>query len=65
MFSLDARSFNVLCDNFSDSENFEKFCITRLDRMLEDAKELEIDLRRQKDVLREKLLNLSRTLQLD
>ncbi|KAI0233275.1 hypothetical protein LSAT2_016453 [Lamellibrachia satsuma] len=50
---------------FNDSENFETFCVTRLDKMLEDVKDLEADLRQQKEGLRDKLLDLSRTLQLD
>ena len=66
MFSLgNVDLIIVMSNHFSDSENFETFCVTRLDKMLEDVKDLEADLRQQKEGLREKLLDLSRTLQLD
>ncbi|KAK6166694.1 hypothetical protein SNE40_023329 [Patella caerulea] len=47
----------------SESETFESFCASRLDRLVTDAKDLEDSLNKQKDLLRKRLGFISRTLQ--
>lgn len=49
---------------FNDSENFEMFCPTRLDKILQETLALEENLRQQKETLCNRLHALSHTLQL-
>jgi len=61
----DANMLNVNWTQvFRDSEHYEMFCPTRLDRILQDAKALEQNLIQQKDALRNRLGMLSQALKL-
>ncbi|XP_031551262.1 uncharacterized protein LOC116288595 [Actinia tenebrosa] len=49
---------------FSESEAFEAFCPSRLDELLSEANQLELHLKKQKEQLKNRLSDLSKTLKL-
>ncbi|XP_067666480.1 uncharacterized protein [Haliotis asinina] len=62
--SADARMVTMqFAEMLEDSENYETFCVSQLDQLISDAIRLEETLKNQKDVLRQRLGFISRTLQ--
>lgn len=49
---------------FSESENYELVCPSRLDKLIQQAKELECNLKKQKDLLHRRLKLISDTLRM-
>lgn len=47
-----------------ESEAFEAFCPSRLDELLSEANQLELHLKKQKEQLKNRLTDLSKTLKL-
>ncbi len=61
---LDMFMYCFLCGSYRDSENYEVFLPTRLQKLIDEAQAIEYHLQQQKDNAMKRLLAVSKVLKL-